>query len=405
MYFGFSITGKLIVLTTLCYTFVYQTMKLFEYEGNLLFRKEGIPAPEFELASTPQETVEKAKKIGLPVVVKAQVLSGGRYLAGGVQTADSAESIEKAAKHIFGLRISGYPVRQVMVAPKIDAVREFYIGVTLDEYHNVPVIILSAEGGVSINKVAVDRPEAVVTRSVSITEGLLPSMAKQMCHEVGLSGHDLSLVSGIIVTLFRLFRKYDALIAEINPLVQTAEGNFLALDSKIEIDDSSLYRHKDLNLSPIDRIVNPLERRGREIGVTYVDLDGDIAVIASGAGLGMASVDIISQRMKPANFLETGGAITADLMYKVMDLITQKKGLKAIFINVYGGINPIHEGAKGIVQYIKEHNITLPVVAKALGNHEEETWEILRSAGVHVVTDVSTEQAVEKLAEVLKGQA
>lgn len=380
-------------------------MRLFEYEGNLLFRKEGIPAPNFELASNPEETVTKAKKVGLPVVVKAQVLSGGRYLAGGVQSVETLENVEKAAKHIFGLSISGYPVRQVMVAPKINTTREFYVGITLDEYHNAPLVILSTEGGVSINQIASDRPEALVTRSVSITEGLLPSIAKQMCHEVGLRGHELSQVSGIMVTLYKLFRKYDALIAEINPLVQTVEGNFLALDSKIEIDDSSLFRHTDLNLSPVDRIVNPLERKGKQIGVTYVDLDGDVAVIASGAGLGMASVDIISRKMKPANFLETGGAITADLMYKVMDLITQKKGIKAIFINVYGGINPIHEGAKGIVRYIREHNVTVPVVAKALGNHQEETWDILSSAGVHVVTDVATEKAVEKLAEILEGQA
>jgi len=143
-----------------------------------------------------------------------------------------------------------------------------------------------------------------------------------------------------------------------------------------------------------------LERRGREIGVTYVDLDGDVGIISSGAGLGMASMDIIGQKMKPANFLETGGGITADLLYKCMDLIMMKPGLKAIFINVYGGINPIHEGAKGIVRYIQEHNVMIPIVAKALGNHQEETWDILRSGGVHVVTDAATEKAVEKLYEV-----
>jgi len=380
-------------------------MRLFEYEGNTLFRKEGIPVPDFELAATPEEAVEKAKKLSLPVMVKAQVLTGGRWLAGGVQSAASLEEVDKAARHILGTVISGFTVKQVMIAPKVDTAREFYLGVTLDEYHNTPVIVLSAEGGVSINQIASARPESVVSRSVSITEGLLLSMAKQMCHDIGLTGLDLSQVAGIMVNLYKLFRNYDALLAEINPLVQTTQGNFMALDAKVEIDDSSLVRHTDLNVTQESRITNPLELRGKQIGVTYVDLDGDIAVIASGAGLGMATVDIIGRRGKAANFLETGGAITADLMYKVMDLIMQKPGIRGILINVYGGINPIHEGAKGIVQYMQEHKITIPIVAKALGNHQEETWEIFRSQGVHVVTDVATETAVDKLFDILEGKA
>jgi succinyl-CoA synthetase beta subunit len=151
-----------------------------------------------------------------------------------------------------------------------------------------------------------------------------------------------------------------------------------------------------------DRTYTPLERKGRDIGITYVEMDGDIAVIASGAGLGMATIDIIGRRYRPANFLETGGAITADLLYKVMELVLQKEGVRAVFINVYGGINPIHEGAKGVVRYMKEHGVTIPVVAKALGNHQEETWEIFRKNGVAVVTDVSTEKAVEELFRLLE---
>jgi succinyl-CoA synthetase beta subunit len=151
----------------------------------------------------------------------------------------------------------------------------------------------------------------------------------------------------------------------------------------------------------IDRIENPLERRGREIGVTYVDLDGDIGLISSGAGLGMASMDIIGEKMKPANFLETGGGITADQLYRCMELIMMKPDLRAIFINVYGGINPIHEGAKGVVRYINEHNVKIPIVAKALGNRQEETWEIFKAAGVHVVTEAATEKAIDKLYELV----
>jgi succinyl-CoA synthetase beta subunit len=204
-------------------------------------------------------------------------------------------------------------------------------------------------------------------------------------------------------TLYSIFIKYDALIAEINPLVQTPRGLYVALDAKVEIDSSALFRHPELKLNMDDRIFNELERKGREIGVTYVEMNGDIGVISSGAGLGMATVDIIAQKFRPANFLETGGGINEELLYNVMDLIMQKKGLRAIFINVYGGINPIHEGAKGVVRYMKEHNVTIPVVAKALGNHQEETWEIFEQNGVHVVKDVSTEKGIELLAQVLEG--
>ncbi len=379
-------------------------MKLYEFEGNDLLRREGIPVPDYALATTPQEAREKAQALGLPVVIKAQVLTGGRWLAGGVQTAQSLDQVESAARRILGLSIRGWPVQQVMVAQKVDSGREFYLAVTIDEYHGTAVAILSAVGGVSVSKIARERPEAVASRYVSVTKGLLPSEARRMCREVGMSGGEVTRVANMLSALYRVFRHYDALVVEINPLVRTSKGDYLALDAKVEIDDSSLYRHAELHLGLENSIPNPLERKGRQIGVTYVELDGDIAIIASGAGLGMASMDIISRRMRPANFLETGGAITADLLYKVMDLVLQKEGIRAVFINVYGGINPIHEGAKGVVRYMQEHRVTIPVVAKALGNHQEETWEIFQKHGVHVVTDVSTEKGVEQLTRLLEGE-
>jgi succinyl-CoA synthetase beta subunit len=379
-------------------------MKLYEFEGNDLLRREGIPVPDYALAATPEEARERAEALGLPVVVKAQVLTGGRWLAGGVQTAYSLEQVEEEARRILGLSIRGWPVQQVMITPKVDSVREFYLAVTIDEYHGTPVAVLSAAGGVSVNRIALERPEEVASRYISVIKGLLPSEARRMCRGVGLRGAEVSRVANMLSALYSVFRNYDALIAEINPLARTSKGDYLALDAKVEVDDDSLYRHPELTLSLDSRIPNVLERKGREIGVTYVELDGDIAIIASGAGLGMASMDIISRRMRPANFLETGGAITAELMYNVMDLVLRKEGIRAVFINVYGGINPIHEGAKGVVRYMKEHQVTIPVMAKALGNHQEETWEIFRNNGVHVVNDVSTEKGVEQLARLLEGE-
>ena len=377
-------------------------MKLYEFEGIDLFRREGIPVSDYALAANSEEARQKAQEMGLPVVIKAQVLAGGRYLAGGVQIAESLDQVEEITHHILGLSIRGFPVQQVMLVPKVETVREYYLGVTVDEYRGTPVAILSADGGVSINEIAMEHPELVFTRHVPITTGLSRYEAQQIAREVGLRGEELVQVAGKLHALYRVFRKYDALVAEINPLVRTTQGNYLALDSKVEIDNSSLFRHRDLNLVLDDRIPNPLERQGRKIGVTYVELDGDIAIIASGAGLGMASMDIIARRLHPANFLETGGAITAELLYKVMDLVLQKEGVRAVFINVYGGINPIHEGARGIVRYIREHKVTIPIVAKALGNRQEETWEIFEKHGVKVVTEVSTEKGVEQLAALLR---
>ena len=377
-------------------------MKLYEFEGSELFRQEGIPVPNYAVVTSPQEARDKARAVGLPVIIKAQVLTGGRWLAGGIQTAESLDEVERVTQRILGSSIGGLPVHRVMVAEKVETAREFYLGVTVDEYNGTPVAILSADGGVYINEVGRDRPESVVSRNIPITTGLSPSEAKQMAREAGLSDQELVEVAGALNALYSVFRKYDALLAEINPLVRTTRGTYLALDAKVEIDDSSLYRHPDLNLVMEERIINPLELKGRQIGVTYVELDGDIAVIASGAGLGLASIDIIGETMRPANFLETGGAITADLLYNVMDLILQKPGIRAVFINLYGGINPIHEGARGVVRYMQEHNVTIPIVAKALGNRQEETWEIFREQGVRVVTDVSTEKAVAELARVLE---
>jgi succinyl-CoA synthetase beta subunit len=377
-------------------------MKLYEYEGIELFKQGGIPVPDFAVVTTAKEAKEKAETIGVPVIIKAQVLTGGRYLAGGVKAVNSLDKVEDTAGKILASKIRGLPVSKVMIAANVDVAREYYCSITIDDYRGTPMAIFSAEGGVDINQIAQEKEEAVVQRAVPISRGLELGDARRMCRQVGLKGKDLNEIPGILVKLYQVFRNNDAILAEINPLVKTKKGEYIALDSKVEMDDSGLYRHTDLGFDQIERITNPLEKAGREIGVSYLELDGDIAIIASGAGLGMASMDIISKRMSAANFLETGGAITEELLYKVMALIFQKEGIRGLFINVYGGINPIHEGAKGIVRYLKDHNITIPVVAKALGNHQEETWQIFKENGVHVTSGVSTEEGVEMLAELLE---
>jgi succinyl-CoA synthetase beta subunit len=376
-------------------------MRLHEYEALDIFEQNRIPVPRRGIAGTVHEALHVAGEIGYPVVLKAQVLVGGRGLSGGVKTVFTPEELREVAESLLGSDIKGFAVRKLLVCEKADIARELYVGATIDGYSGKPVIVVCTEGGVLIEEVAKNSPEKLAAIHIEPSFGYYPYLARGLLKLLGLNQQLISAWSDVIGQLYHVATSYEAVIAEINPLVVLANGGLLAVDAVLDIDDSALSRLHHPLPDRVDRIESPLERRGREIGVTYVDLDGDIGLISSGAGLGMASTDIIGEKMKPANFLETGGGITADLLYKCMDLIMMKPGLRGILINVYGGINPIHEGAKGVVRYIEEHNVTIPIVAKALGNRQEETWEIFRSAGVHVVTDPATEKAVERLYELV----
>ena len=372
-------------------------MRLHEYEALDIFEQNRIPVPRRGVASTMHEALQVAGEIGYPVILKAQVLVGGRGLAGGIRTASSPDELKEIADAMFASEVKGMPVRKILVCEKVDVAQELYVGITIDGYSGRPVIVVSTEGGVLIEETAKNTPEKIASIHIDPSFGYYPYQARGLLRMLGLKQQLVTAWSDVIGQLYNIALRYEALIAEINPLVVLPNGGLIAVDAVIEVDDSALSRVRFPLPDRVDRIENPLERRGREIGVTYVDLDGDIGLISSGAGLGMASMDIIGQKMRPANFLETGGGITADLLYRCMEVIMMKPDLRGIFINVYGGINPIHEGAKGVVRYIKEHNVKIPIVAKALGNRQEETWEIFRSGGVHVVTEAATEKAVDVL--------
>jgi succinyl-CoA synthetase beta subunit len=378
-----------------------ELMRLHEYEALDIFEQNRIPVPRRGVAATMHEALQVAGEIGYPVVLKAQVLVGGRGLAGGIKTANTPDELKDMAEALLTSEIKGLPVRKILVCEKVEIAKELYVGFTIDSYSGKPVIVVSTEGGVLIEETASTAPEKIAAIHIEPQFGYYPYLARSLLRRLGLKQKLITPWSDVIGQLYNVAVRYESLIAEINPLVVLPNGGLLAVDAVMEVDDSALSRIRLSLPDRIDRIENPIERRGREIGVSYVDLDGDIGLISSGAGLGMASMDIIGQRMKPANFLETGGGITADLLYKCMELVMMKPDLRAIFINVYGGINPIHEGAKGVVRYIQEHKVKIPIVAKALGNRQEETWEIFRSGGVHVVTEAATEKAIDKLYELV----
>jgi succinyl-CoA synthetase beta subunit len=376
-------------------------MRLYEHEAADIFESVGIPVPRRGLVQSPEEAVDLAGRIGYPVMLKSQVLAGGRGLAGGIKAACSPEEAEELARTLFNLEIRSMPVSKILVSEKVNASKELYVGIAIDGFSGKPVVIASTEGGVQIEQTAKESPEKVARTHVDPEFGFHAYQARALLQGLGLTQRILISCSDVLVRLYHVFTRWEALIAEINPLMVLPNGGVLAVDARMEVDNSALHRIAQPLPEYLDRFENPIERKGREIGVTYVDLDGDIGLISSGAGLGMATMDIIGQRLRPANFLETGGGITEKLLYQCMDLVMMKPGLRAIFINVYGGINPIHEGARGVVRYIREHHVSLPIVAKALGNRQEETWEILRSGGVHVVTETATEAAVQKLCELL----
>jgi succinyl-CoA synthetase beta subunit len=376
-------------------------MRLHEYEALDIFEENGIPVPRRGIAGTMHEALHVAGEIGYPVVLKAQVLVGGRGLAGGIKTASSPDELKEVAEALLGSDIKGLPVLKVLVCEKVEITKELYVGITVDGYSGKPIIVVSTEGGVLIEETARTSPEKIASIHIDPSFGYYAYQARTLLRMLGLKQQLITAWTDVIGQLYNVATRYESLICEINPLVVLPNGGLIAVDAVLEVDDSALSRIRFPLPDRVDRIENPLERRGKGIGVTYVDLDGDIGIISSGAGLGMASMDIIGEKMKPANFLETGGGITADLLYRCMELIMMKPGLRAIFINVYGGINPIHEGAKGVVRYMQEHNVKIPIVAKALGNRQEETWEIFRAAGVHVVTEAATEKAVERLYELV----
>ncbi|MBA7520347.1 Succinate--CoA ligase [GDP-forming] subunit beta [subsurface metagenome] len=377
-------------------------MRLHEFEAEEIFSKYGINIPLGGLAKTPQEAKQITESIGVPVVLKSQVLVGGRGKAGGVKIVDNLDEVDIVADKMLKTEIKGYKPEGLLVLKKVDIKKEIYLGITIDRTLGIPIIMISSEGGINIEEVNRKNPEKIFKFPVDSLQNIYPYQVISVVKKIGLAGEPLMETANIIVKLCKIFREYDGLIAEINPLVLTEEGKVLCVDAVLEIDDSALFRHPELNKRRLDAMIER-DKRLMKKGATFVNLNGNIGLICSGAGLAMATMDMISDYpgLSPANFLETGGGITSDLMVDCMELVLEQPKLKAIFINLYGGINPIHEGAKGIVKVIREKKVTIPIVAKALGNHQEETWNTLEEAGVYVIKESETQKAVKFLSELL----
>lgn len=378
-------------------------MKLLEYQGKEFLSSIGVEVPKGYVASTPEEAYSAARAIGGRVVLKVQVPVGGRGKAGGIKVAKDPEEAKLLASGLLGMEIKGFKVSKILVEEALEAEKEMYMSVAIDFQRGMRVFMFCDSGGMDIEEIVRNCPERLLKIDKYPSEPLREYEVRISLRKRGFSGELLTKLSRLACNLFKAFVDSDALILEINPLCLLRDGRLMAVDAKVEIDDNALFRQKRFLDPELSEFEDPLEREAKEIGVTYVGMDGDIGLISSGAGLGMCTIDLMADEgLRPANFLETGGGITARLLRDSIALLLKRGGIRAIIINLYGGVNSLVEAAKGIKEAKESFAKDIPMVVKAIGNQQEEAWEILSSAGVHIVYTFHTERLVERLKQVLR---
>ena len=361
-------------------------MKIHEYQAKEIFSRYGIPVTREVLCYTVDEVSAATVKLGLPVVVKAQVLTGGRGKAGGVKLARIPEEAVRAANMILGMDIKGYVVEKVLVAQGVKFSSEYYVGLTIDRNTKTVLFMASSEGGVEIEEVAKDNPAAILKFTIDPDLGMTPFMARKIAFALF---PDFSLVKQATVLfqkLYQIFVDTDASLVEINPLVLTDDGDLLALDGKMNFDDNALFRQKEINalLEPTEDEVKEL--KAKEKGLTYIRLDGSIGCMVNGAGLAMATMDMIKYYGgSPANFLDIGGSSNPQKVIDAMNLLLSDKNVKVVMINIFGGITRCDDVARGLVAALDQIKVTVPIVVRLSGTNSKEGLEILKSANLPVV--------------------
>lgn len=361
-------------------------MRLYEFEGKQLFENCNIPVGKRQIARTPDEVYKIVSDLKYPVVIKSQVLTGGRGKAGGIKTADGANEARTNAEQCFGLTIKGFPVESVLIEPRLDITQEFYIGVTLDRANYNIVVIASGEGGVDIEETAANNPEKIVKKSLSIEEELFTFEALTIAKKIGIPASLLKEGAAIIVNLYNLFRKYDAKLVEINPLVLTADGKLIAADSRVSLDDDAVFRHPELKEMGIEKRheegeMTSREQQATDWGIPYLDLDGNIGMFPGGAGFGIMGNDFIHYYGgKPANFMDSGGGPSPERIAKMLVLLDENPNVKVIFGARFGGISRCDDFAKGVLMFLNDHGLSKPMVMRMTGNMWQEGVRIFEEA-------------------------
>jgi succinyl-CoA synthetase beta subunit len=357
-------------------------LDLYEYQGKELFRRMGIPVSEGRLATTPAEARAAAEELGGEVVVKAQVLTGGRGKAGGIKLAAGPEEAERRAAEILGLDIRGHVVRKLWIERASEIAREYYLSVTFDRGAKQALLMFTTRGGVDIEEVAASSPEALVRLHVDPFQGFQPWQARRLVYGAGVTDPaEQKQIASIVERLYRAFVELDAMLCEINPLIVTSDGEVKALDSKFTVDDNALFKHPDVAAMRDPEAYPPEERAAREKGVTYVKLDGDVGILGNGAGLVMSTLDVIELAGgRPANFCDLGGGGDAQGVVDALEVITGDPQVKAILFNIFGGITRCDEVARGILQALGQMTIELPIVVRLDGTNADEGRRLLAEA-------------------------
>jgi len=386
-------------------------MKIHEYQGKEILRKYNVPTPQGGVAFSVDEAVKVAQGIGGNVwVVKAQIHAGGRGKGGGVKVAKSLAELRELASQILGMRLvthqtgpEGKIVKRLLIEQGISIAKELYVGITLDRAKSQNVVMASTEGGVEIEKVAAETPEKILKETINPTIGFKDFQARKLAFGLGLSGDTLKNAVKFLLALYCAYEESDASLAEINPLVITTDGQVLALDAKMNFDDNALFRHPDiLAMRDLDE-EDPLEIEASKYNLNYIKLDGNVGCMVNGAGLAMATMDIIKLAGgEPANFLDVGGGANVETVSNGFKIILSDKNVKAVLINIFGGIVRCDRVANGVIEAAKQVNVTLPVVVRLDGTNAEEARKILASSGLNFAVASSFEDAARKVTQAIQ---
>ncbi|MGQ9459766.1 MAG: succinate--CoA ligase subunit beta [Candidatus Bathyarchaeaceae archaeon] len=358
-------------------------MRLYEHEAKTVIKKFGIPVPQGRVVRSATEAREAFVELNTPVVLKAQALISGRGKAGGIKVAESPEETEKEAARLIGAEIRGFKISKLLVEEKLNIVKELYLSVTVDDRRGAPVIMASSEGGVDIEEVAMKTPEKITLLRTNILQGVKEYEIRRLIKQIGVKGWALPEVSRILWTLYHIFRVYDCEIAEINPLVITADDRVVAADARLNIDDHALFRHPDLEALKLEYFENPLEWEAKKRGVNFVDLKGDIAVMGNGAGLVMALLDAVKiVGGQPACFLDTGGGLSVQRVENALDVLLMKKDVKAILFAFWFMVSPAEEVTEGFLNIMTKRKPQIPIIGVIQGVGANRAIKILEKIGI-----------------------
>jgi len=385
-------------------------MKIHEYQAKILLREFGVPVPDGDVADTPGKAREIAQRLGGKVVVKAQVHAGGRGKAGGIKLADDPAAAEAAARQILGMRLKtpqtppeGILVRSVWVEQASAIERELYLSMTLDRTRSTHVVMASQAGGMEIEEVAEHTPDRIIREWTHPALGLADFQARRLAFGLGLAGEAFKQGVGLIRNLFRLYLAKDCSLAEINPLVVTKDGRVLALDAKLNFDDNALYRHPEIVALRDIHEEDPLDVEASRHGLNYIKLDGNVACMVNGAGLAMATMDIVKLAGgEPANFLDVGGGASPEQIENAFRILSSDPAVKAIFINVFGGILRVDRLAAGIIAAVRKLGLTLPVVLRAEGTNVEQGKKMLTDSGLPLIMADDMGDGARKVVELAR---